>query len=147
MRPSRLGRLASLDDETAFGENEAPSGGEPVLGMEKGREVLPQRIGVGDCPWRDAKQIHELAESAVRRPNVVRLRDADGHPPLPQAGDVPIEQKAEVLHPGEEGSQFVPLVLSDLLREEGSAASEDSVDFVGVKFFVSIEDEVERSAV
>jgi len=48
------------------------------------------------------------------------------------------------LHPGEEGSQFVPLVLSDLLREERSAASEDSVDFVGVKFFVSIEDEVER---
>src|SRR2546422_1088020 len=48
---------------------------------------------------------------------------------------------------GEERSQFVPLVLSDLLREERSAASQDSVHLVRVKFFVPIEDEVERSAV
>src|SRR5207245_9315169 len=58
-----------------------------------------------------------------------------------------IEQRAEILHPGEERSQFVPLVLSDLLREERSAASQDPVDLVRVKFFVPIEDEVERSAV
>src|SRR6059036_2812347 len=54
---------------------------------------------------------------------------------------------AEILHPREERSQFDPLVLSDLLREERSAASQDPVDLVRVKFFVPIEDEVERSAV
>src|SRR5438034_11823808 len=56
-----------------------------------------------------------------------------------------VEKGAEVLHAGEERSQLGPFVSTDLLREHESAGFENSVDFVGIHLFVSIDDEVEHS--
>jgi len=64
---------------------------------------------------------------------------------LPESLHISIEERAEVLHAGEERSQFVPLVAANLLRENRSSRCEDSMDFAGIHLLVPIEDEVERA--
>jgi len=55
-----------------------------------------------------------------------------------EASSVLMEQVAEVLHPGEEGSELPPSVLTDLLGQDAPSRAEDPSDLRGIEFLVSV---------
>src|SRR2546430_2893899 len=141
---SSSGGLLRLEEEPALGEDDSLVAREFVFGGQQCGQVLAERVEVGDLPRSDAEEEHDVPEPAVGgRPFMglcLHHVEAGSLEPV----SVAIEQVPEVLHPGEERAQLVPLVPSDLLRQDRSLEGQDPSDFRGLEFLMSIEYDIEN---